>query len=202
MFVCSVVCCFASPGRGYLTSFDSASIWDNAVNHELYRGSWNNVKVNPYDKQNIPFVYFINLSQWFMPIENNTVTSHFGYRASMKRFHYGTDLKLYIGDTVRSSFDGVIRIVRYDANGYGNYVVVRHTNGTETVYGHLSKHLVKQDQIVAAGQPIGLGGNTGRSTGSHLHYEVRIVGHPIDTELLFDYPHRMPTTLIYKFEHA
>lgn len=127
------------------------------------------------------------MSNYCIPTDHRIVTSHFGYRPAYKRYHKGVDLKVYIGDTVRSAFDGVVRIVRYEPNGYGKYVVIRHYNGLETVYGHLSKHLVHVNDSVKAGDPIGLGGNTGRSTGSHLHFETRLLGEAINPELLFDF---------------
>ena len=85
--------------------------------------------------------------------------------------------------------EGVIkvRIVKYERRGYGKYVVIRHDNGLETVYGHLSKQLVDINQLVKAGEPIALGGNTGRSTGSHLHFETRFLGIPINPALMFDF---------------
>jgi hypothetical protein len=115
------------------------------------------------------------------------VTSHYGYRPSFRRQHYGTDIKVFVGDTIRAAFPGKVRVVNFDRNGYGNYVVIRHPNGLETIYGHMSKHLVKPDQVVMAGEVIGLGGNTGRSTGSHLHFETRFLGQFIDPEKLFDF---------------
>ena len=78
-------------------------------------------------------------------------------------------------------------MVRYDRNGYGNYVVIRHGNGLETIYGHMSKQLVEENQVVAAGEPIGLGGNTGRSTGSHLHFETRLCGVALNPAIMFDF---------------
>jgi murein DD-endopeptidase MepM/ murein hydrolase activator NlpD len=89
---------------------------------------------------------------------------------------------------VKSVFDGVVRISAWDGGGYGNYVLVRHYNGLETVYGHLSKSLVSVGTFVKAGQLIGYGGSTGRSTGSHLHFEVRYQGNPINPALMYDFP--------------
>ncbi len=97
------------------------------------------------------------------------VTSRFGGRRS--RFHYGTDVDLITGDTVRCAFDGMVRIKKYH-RGYGNIAVVRHNNGLETVYAHLSQTFIDTSEFIKAGDIIGLGGNTGRSTGSHLHFEV------------------------------
>jgi len=120
-----------------------------------------------------------------MPTTNTKITSKFGPRR--RRMHNGLDVKVYIGDTIRAAFSGKVRMVKYERRGYGQYVVIRHDNGLETVYGHLSKQLVKEDQYVEAGDVIGLGGNTGRSTGSHLHFETRFLGQAINPALLFDF---------------
>ena len=137
----------------------------------------------------MPKEYKIDLRAFHFPCESRRVTSSYGYRRSFRRKHYGTDIKVYVGDTIRSAFSGKIRIVANQGRrkGYGKYVVIRHHNGLETVYGHLSKQLVVEDQEVKAGEPIGLGGNTGRSTGSHLHFETRFLGQFIDPEKLFDF---------------
>ena len=130
----------------------------------------------------------IDLRGFAMPTPSRKVTSPFGHRWG--RLHAGLDIKVYVGDTIRAAFDGKVRIVDFNGNGYGNYVVIRHPNGLETLYGPMSKHLVKENQIVRAGEPIGLGGNTGRSFGSHLHFETRICGTPINPALMFDFPHQ------------
>ncbi|MCB2409994.1 peptidoglycan DD-metalloendopeptidase family protein [Hymenobacter sp. BT178] len=121
-----------------------------------------------------------------MPLRSTPLTSDFGFRGY--RWHYGVDLDLETGDSVRSAFDGVVRISKWDGGGYGNYLLVRHYNGIETVYGHLSKALVAPGTFVKAGQLIGRGGSTGRSTGSHLHFEIRYEGNPIDPERMYDFP--------------
>ncbi len=110
------------------------------------------------------------------------LTSGYGWRKS--RPHYGVDLKLYTGDTVQCVFEGVVRIAKYSSS-YGNVVVVRHGNGLETLYAHLSKIKVKSGDVVEAGDLLGLGGNTGRSFGSHLHFEVRYLGEPFDPNEVF-----------------
>jgi murein DD-endopeptidase MepM/ murein hydrolase activator NlpD len=120
-----------------------------------------------------------------MPTPSRKVTSKFGRRWG--RLHAGIDVKVYTGDTIYAAFDGKARIVKYNARGYGYYVVLRHPNGLETLYGHLSKQFIKENQIVKAGEPIGLGGNTGRSYGSHLHFETRVLGQPINPALMFDF---------------
>ena len=151
---------------------------------ELYDGMWNNRYVKAYSGVSIPDSFRVDLSSFVMPIEGR-VTSQFGPRG--RRFHYGTDIKLYVGDTVVAAFDGKVRVKQYERSGYGYYLVLRHPNGLETVYGHLSKYLVAEDETVEAGQPIALGGNTGRSSGSHLHFECRLLGQAINPADIVDF---------------
>jgi murein DD-endopeptidase MepM/ murein hydrolase activator NlpD len=117
------------------------------------------------------------------------VTSRYGFRHG--RHHSGIDLDLETGDTVRSCWAGKVRYSKYNDGGFGNLVVVRHYNGLETFYAHLSKLLVAPDQEVKAGEVIGLGGNTGRSYGSHLHFEVRFYDAAINPEEVIDFEKRM-----------
>jgi hypothetical protein len=145
----------------------------------------------------LPDTFRIDLRGFAMPTESRVLTSNFGARWG--RQHKGLDIKVYIGDTIRAAFSGKVRVVRYEANGYGNFVVIRHFNGLETIYGHMSKHLVKPDQEVRAGEPIGLGGNTGRSTGSHLHFETRLCGVALNPALMFDFRNQDVTGDFYTF---
>ena len=145
----------------------------------------------------LPDSFLINLKHFCMPTTSKVITSNFGRRWG--RMHKGIDVKVYIGDTIRAAFSGKVRIVKYEARGYGNYVVIRHYNGLETIYGHMSKHLVKENQIVKAGDPIGLGGNTGRSTGSHLHFETRLCGVALNPALMFDFRNQDVTGDTYMF---
>ena len=148
--------------------------------------NWDNEYTRTYNAS-LPAEYRIDLRQFHMPCDSRMVTSHYGYRRSFRRQHYGTDIKVFVSDTIRAAFSGKVRVVSFERAGYGNYIVIRHPNGLETVYGHMSRHLVRANQIVKAGQAIGLGGNTGRSTGSHLHFETRLLGQFIDPERLFDF---------------
>ncbi len=116
------------------------------------------------------------LSYYFSPIRG-VVTSNFGWREG--RIHKGIDIDLNKGDMVSTVFDGKVRVARYQG-GFGNVVIVMHPNGLETVYAHLSKLKVKEGDIVLSGQVIGLGGNTGHSSGSHLHFEVHYKGHALN----------------------
>jgi murein DD-endopeptidase MepM/ murein hydrolase activator NlpD len=111
------------------------------------------------------------------------ITSAFGPRKG--RMHYGVDLKLNTGDPVVSAFSGMVRISQYNST-FGHVVVVRHYNGLETLYAHLSKRFAEPGQLIEAGDTLGLGGNTGRSYGSHLHFEVRFLDQPIDPSEVFD----------------
>jgi LysM repeat protein len=149
----------------------------------LYGDEWDNRYA--HRPTELPDSFMINLRHFCMPTPSRVVTSNFGSRWG--RQHKGLDIKVYIGDTIRSAFNGKVRVVKYERRGYGNYVVIRHPNGLETIYGHLSKHLVKENQVVRAGEPIGLGGNTGRSTGSHLHFETRLCGVALNPALFFDF---------------
>ena len=148
--------------------------------------NWNNQYVHAYGNAIIPETYTIDLTGFHMPTPSTKITSPFGPR--WRRMHNGLDLKVNIGDTIVTAFDGKVRIVKYERRGYGKYVVIRHDNGLETVYGHLSKQLVEENQLVKAGEVIGLGGNTGRSTGSHLHFETRFLGIAINPIYMFDFP--------------
>lgn len=111
------------------------------------------------------------------------LNSAFGPRH--RRMHYGIDIDLERGDPVVCAFEGVVRVSRFHKQ-FGHVVVVRHSNGLETLYGHLSKRSVEPGDHVEAGDTLGLGGSTGRSTGDHLHFETRYLGKPIDPQLLFD----------------
>lgn len=171
---------------------------------DLY-DSWNNEFVNPYRGAKLPDSLHIDVSTYVSPVGYGVgssgrlgeVTSKFGWRG--RRMHYGIDLKVMVGDTIYAAFDGKIRVKKYDRRGYGYYLVLRHPNGLETVYGHLSKFLTDVDQVVKAGDPIALGGNTGRSTGSHLHFEARLMGQPINPADIFDFENRVAHTDTYLF---
>jgi len=135
-----------------------------------------------------------------VPPTEGYVTSPFGPRR--RRFHYGIDLKVQVGDTIRAAFDGKVRVEEYERRGYGYYLVLRHNNGLETVYAHLSDFLVQSDETVKAGQPIALGGNTGRSTGSHLHFETRFLGMAINPASIFDFQSCEPLNDTFVFTKA
>lgn len=163
--------------------------------------TWDNERVHNYGDVVLPDTFRIDLRGFSMPTTNQRITSRFGYRRRFRRQHKGLDVKVYVGDTIYAAFSGKVRVVANQGRrvGYGKYIVIRHDNGLETIYGHLSKQLVEPNQLVKSGEPIGLGGNTGRSTGSHLHFETRLLGQEINPELLFDFPNQDVTADFYVF---
>ena len=166
---------------------------------DIYTEGWESDRVNPYKNANVPATKVLDVRHYVLPIKGNYVTSHYGWRPAFGRSHKGVDLRAAIGDTVYSAFSGRVRLTKYERGGYGFYVIVRHENGLETVYGHLSRFLVQPNQYVKAGQPIALSGSTGRSTGPHLHFETRFMGYAINPEAIFDFGNRTTHTDFYTF---
>lgn len=123
----------------------------------------------------------------FYSPEWGQITSGFGYRPQFKREHKGIDVAMNVGDTVRAALPGVVERVAYEAKGYGHYIIVKHDNGMETRYAHLSATIASPGQRVMSGQPIALSGNTGNSTGPHLHFETRYNGVAVDPETVFNF---------------
>jgi hypothetical protein len=160
---------------------------DSGGEDDLYL-IWDNLQVNPYNISDSILrndSIHISLKGFFYPLAKHyKVTSEFGPRRY--RYHYGIDLKAYKGDSILASMDGAVRIAKPLGN-YGNLIVIRHNDGLETFYGHLSKILVTPDQIVKAGELIGYAGNTGRSSGAHLHYEIRYWGLCINPRDFIDF---------------
>ncbi|OWY23637.1 LysM peptidoglycan-binding domain-containing protein [Sphingobacteriales bacterium UPWRP_1] len=159
--------------------------------HYDYNWSTTNIHAYRYDLSKMPetveFFLTHGLGDDFSIPVGGTVTSGFGPRWG--RYHNGVDLDLDTGDGVKAAFDGRVRIAQYSSS-YGYVVIIRHFNGLETTYAHLSKLLVSPNQKVKAGDIIALGGSTGRSTGSHLHFEVRYKGHPLDPTEMIDFSGR------------
>lgn len=195
-----------APVDRQLKAVDSVSL-QRAIKKEMTQmvsdlyPNWTDDHVNAYKNVAKPAVYKIDLTGFSMPTPSRKITSRFGYRAAFRRDHYGLDIKVYTGDTIYAAFSGKARIVTYDRGGFGYYIVLRHPNGLETVYGHLSKQLISENEEVRSGEPIGLGGNTGHSFGSHLHFETRLLGEPINPELMFDFPNQDVTADSYVYRH-
>ena len=166
----------------------SSIIWDindsimNIPAYDLYC-NWDNYVIHPYKydltkKKDTTLIFLQdeNKCDYHHPVIGH-ITSNFGQRGS--RYHYGIDIKLETGDSVHNAFEGTVRIAKKSYT-YGNVVVVRHNNGLETLYAHLDNISVKPGEAIEAGDLIGYGGNTGRSSGSHLHFEVRFKGEAIN----------------------
>lgn len=168
---------------------------------EVFGYNWSSQSVNAYVGMTIPSHKDIDVSSFVMPIQG-VKTSSYGWRPRFGRMHRGVDINLNVGDTIVAAFDGKVRLTKYERKGYGYYVVIRHDNGLETVYGHLSRFLVKPNQVVRAGEPIALGGNTGRSTGPHLHFETRFLGLAVNPEAIIDVEHGVPHKDVFTFNKA
>ncbi len=175
---------------------------EEAPEIDIYTEGWNSKRVNPFTESQVPNAAMIDLRGFHMPTKSTRVTSPYGYRARFGRMHKGVDIGIKSNDTIYAAFDGKVRLTNFEAKGYGNYVILRHPNGLETVYGHLNKFLVKPNQSVRAGDPIALGGSTGRSTGPHLHWETRYMGYAINPQAIADIPNRRTHGDTYAFSKS
>ena len=180
---------------------DSTLILNQFISDEddldtMLEDGWDEQWLETFSTKNPKDTLAIDVKDHCIPVPGH-VTSPYGWRWG--RMHKGIDLKLRTGDSVRAAFTGKISATAYQAKGYGYYVKIRHTNGFETVYGHLSKILVKPNQVVKAGDVIALGGNTGRSTGPHLHFETKIMGMTINPAEVFDFKNQVAHTDTYMF---
>ena len=167
--------------------------------NELFNYNFESQSVNAYAGLEVPASQNIDVTGFVVPVRGQ-LTSPYGWRPRFGRMHRGVDLNLHVGDSVVSAFDGKVRVVKYQAGGYGHYIVVRHDNGLETVYGHLSRTLVRPGQRVRAGQLIAKGGNTGRSTGPHLHFETRFMGLAINPEAIIDFENKVTHKDVFTFD--
>ena len=157
----------------------------------IYAKYWDTENVSPYSSvelNSLPASVMIglvdSLKHYHYPYKGK-ISSRYGPRR--RRNHHGVDLPLKIGDSIYAPFDGRVRYSKDTKTGYGNLVIIRHDNGLETYYGHLSARKVEAGEWVTAGQVIALGGNTGRSTGPHLHFETRYCGQSFDPERIIDF---------------
>lgn len=153
-------------------NFYQSGHWDDA---EDWSAITRNIRLPDYDP-----------SDFFRPVWG-IITSSYGFRPTFGRMHKGIDLSLNIGDTVRAALPGVVAKVSYDPGGYGHYVVMVHNNGLETRYAHLQAPLSTLGQTLHAGEALGIGGNSGNSTGPHLHFEVRYRGTALDPASIFNF---------------
>ena len=165
---------------------------------DIYTEGWNSRSVNPFKESQVPDREVLNVRGYHTP-HPGRVSSPYGYRARFGRMHKGVDISLKLNDTIYAAYDGKVRLTNYEPKGYGNYIILRHPNKLETVYGHLNKILVKPNQVVKAGQPIGLGGSTGRSTGPHLYFETRFMGYAINPAAIINFSNGTVHTDTYTF---
>lgn len=163
------------------------------IPYALESDHWITEKVHSYNDialkdlpDTVPLVLVDSLHRYCIP-HPGPITSRYKFR--WKRAHKGIDIGLHVGDAIYAAFDGIVRAALpiNMTGGYGNVLVIRHPNGLETYYGHLTRFIVKSGDIVKAGEVIGYGGNTGRSTGPHLHFETRYMGQAFDPERIFDF---------------
>lgn len=173
---------------------DAEEVGDDWVKIANYYSVFDTRNIDPYgiDAKDFDGAIDIQLYDpaknqlWAVPLETCPMTSQFGPRWG--RLHAGVDLDLETGDPVYAAFDGLVRVSAYDGGGYGRFIVIRHYNGLETLYGHLSKQFLESGTYVKAGDLIGLGGNTGRSFGDHLHFETRYEGNPFNPTQVYNFP--------------
>ncbi len=169
---------------------DSAATVTNnlLINDLIFMNDWSNSALFMNKKiADLPDEINLSLlseSETFRLTWYGRMNSVFGNRWGKQ--HEGLDLHLNFGDSVVSAFDGIVRYAKPNSGGYGNCIVIRHKNGLETLYGHLSSINITENQFVKSGQFIGLGGSTGHSTGPHLHFETRYKGNSFDPQLLID----------------
>lgn len=140
----------------------------------------------------------INVSEFYPPVRGK-LSSPFGFRKRFKRFHNGIDIALCAGDTVRAAFPGTVSLTRFDARGYGYYIILTHPNGLQTFYAHLDRFLVVPSTRVEAGDPIAIGGMSGNSTGPHLHFETRYCARPINPAEIINPRTMKPRTATFIF---
>ncbi|MDR2083476.1 MAG: peptidoglycan DD-metalloendopeptidase family protein [Bacteroidales bacterium] len=174
-------------------SWDYLNLNKPAVSEDVLLNYWDTQKIHSYKELSLKllpdtiYLALVDSTSGFCAPYITKVGSPYCFRG--KREHNGVDLSLKIGDTIRATFDGVVRVAMTSKStgGYGNLVVIRHTNGLETYYGHMSKILVDTAEYVKAGEVIGLGGSSGRSTGAHLHFETRYCGQSFDPQRIIDF---------------
>ena len=173
-----------------LDSIRMDCVW---VNNFEYYEVWDTDKINPYNfnglaiKDTVSLPLFNNENEAITSslLDSSIITSDFGLRKA--QWHYGTDLRVKVGQPVYAPFDGIVRICQFEKHGYGRFLVIRHQNGLETLYGHLSKTFVVPGDYVKKGNVIAYGGNSGRSSAPHLHFEVRYKGNAINPNDLYDF---------------
>lgn len=162
-----------------------------AMEQNVFNEHWSNTAIDAYrmDWDSFPekeYIWLVDDSDHYHypGMDSIMVSSPFGYRHGVR--HTGTDIRMPRGKEIYAAFDGKVRLAK-SVSGYGNLVIIRHESGLETFYAHMSQINVNVDDWVEAGQVIGLAGSTGRSSGPHLHFEVRYNGYAVDPAWLIDF---------------
>ena len=199
LLICFVFVAYNTIGKTLLVASS-----DSIPAKNLYKNSW--------DSRNTRSAAILGTQQYFLPlnVDNENafvfpcrsdvkICSDYGPRGS--RTHTGVDIKLNHGDSIVSAWDGVVRIASEGYYGYGKLVVVRHNNGLETFYAHLSKVEVEENQIVHAGDLLGLAGRTGRASTDHLHFETRFLFEHFNPHIIIDFNDKTLITSGLKVEN-
>ena len=173
---------FYSSEKNQINQEDVLGFLTNAYSeHDFYEsGSWVKKEANqhlyvPYSGELPEYT----LNDFFLPV-NGQLSSSYGYRPKRHRDHYGVDIAVNMGDTVKCALPGVVTKIGYEKAGYGHYIVVTHSGDLETIYAHLKSTIAFPGQKIKAGEVVGLAGSTGNSTGPHLHFETRYRGMPVN----------------------
>ena len=187
LFFTLVLCSFTAAAEVRILADTTESAEDSVyIDNNSYKLHWNTTslyagwKSSEKAKVNSEVIYIDTLTRFTMPVPGKKTSEY-------SRLHTGWDLNLKEGEPVKSAFEGRVRFAGMNNGGYGNIVIVRHTSGIETWYAHLSATSVVPGQRVKCGETIGLGGSTGRSTGPHLHWEMRYKDVPLDLAKIIDY---------------
>ncbi len=160
---------------------------DTILPLDIKAQNWDHTVYNPFKDEVVIFPIQLKFkdSTYASPInKDKVITSRYGWRRG--RAHKGIDIDLVTGDSLFAMFDGIVRMSRY-SRGHGKTVVLRHFNGLETVYAHLSRYGVKENDTIKKGQYIGKGGVSGNARGSHLHLVINYKGVAINPEYLFQF---------------
>lgn len=165
-----------------VTFSDGIPIFDSTA---IKSYNWNNNKTfsNKYNLANMTDTILLNTEGFHSPVSGRLTS---GFKIRWGRWHKGHDYSCVTGTPIRTAYSGVVRYAKYNSGGYGNLIIIRHYNGLETYYAHLSKINVEVDQVVSAGDTIAKSGNSGNSEAPHLHFECRFLDNAIDPDAIID----------------
>lgn len=188
--------------NNYILKNDVEQLIKDTVKFFAFNWLTDQSHVKTYNLVNLKDSFLIDLlplnhSHYHKPVDNSKLNITSTFKVRWDKWHKGIDIGLSNGNNIYSVFDGRVRYARFNSGGYGNLVIVRHYNGLETYYAHLDNINVIPGQIIKAGELIGKSGNTGRSTGPHLHFEVRIFGNAFNPFFIFNKKFELIINTIY-----